>query len=169
MKTEDNSNSYETGSKVWEALASQFEEGRGFLGGALNSLRRYVRKHFLSYLLFGIVCGAIAAGAWFLKPQLSEASMTVSYVHYEKKIYADMLEKLNQLIRSGDYPLLSEYLDIPVESVKGYGDYIKGSISGKDADFILQWNKRQAYIGLGNLLAAAAEAVAESGNPTSAE
>ena len=47
--------------------------------------------------------------------------------------------------------------DIPLEAVSGFGDYIKGSIADKDDEFILNWNKRQAYIGLGTLLAAAAE------------
>ncbi|NJC25731.1 NAD(P)H-dependent oxidoreductase [Neolewinella antarctica] len=46
---------------------------------------------------------------------------------------------------------------IPLESVEGYGEYIKGSISSHDDEFILNWNKRQAYIALGTLLAAAAE------------
>ena len=53
--------------------------------------------------------------------------------------------------------LTAETRDIPLESVQGYGEYIKGSIAGKDETFILNWNKRQAYIALGSLLAAAGE------------
>ncbi|MEO0732026.1 MAG: NAD(P)H-dependent oxidoreductase [Bacteroidota bacterium] len=39
----------------------------------------------------------------------------------------------------------------------GYGEYIKNSIAGKEATFIEDWNRRQAYIALGTLLATAAE------------
>lgn len=53
--------------------------------------------------------------------------------------------------------LTAEVRDIPVDDVRGYGEYIKSSIADKDRDFIQQWNRRQAYIGLGTLLAAAAE------------
>ena len=53
--------------------------------------------------------------------------------------------------------LTAETRDIPVSAVEGYGEYIKGNVLSKDDDFILNWNKRQAYIALGTLLAAAAE------------
>ncbi|OAV44119.1 NAD(P)H-dependent oxidoreductase [Lewinella sp. 4G2] len=47
--------------------------------------------------------------------------------------------------------------DIPVDVIEGYGEYIKGSVLSKDEEFIVAWNKRQAYIALGTLLAAAGE------------
>ncbi|MEL7163763.1 MAG: NAD(P)H-dependent oxidoreductase [Bacteroidota bacterium] len=43
------------------------------------------------------------------------------------------------------------------EQLAGYGNYIKGSLEGRDAAFIKDWNRRQAYIALGTLLATAAE------------
>ena len=52
--------------------------------------------------------------------------------------------------------------DIPLATVKGYGEYIKGSIADRDQEFILNWNKRQAYIALGNLLASAASLKVDS-------
>lgn len=45
----------------------------------------------------------------------------------------------------------------PVEALSGYGDFIKGSLKGRDDAFIEGWNKRQAYIALGSLLATAGE------------
>ena len=53
--------------------------------------------------------------------------------------------------------MLADQRGIPFDSVKGYADYIKGSVAGKDSGFIEDWNKRQAYIALGTLLAAAGE------------
>lgn len=46
---------------------------------------------------------------------------------------------------------------IAYDDIKGYGDYIKGSVGGMDAATVRGWNVRQAYIALGTLLAAAAE------------
>lgn len=53
--------------------------------------------------------------------------------------------------------LLAETRGIPVDSVQGYGDYIKGSLKGKTQEFFQAWNTRQAYIALGSLLATAGE------------
>ena len=47
--------------------------------------------------------------------------------------------------------------ELDYEALSGYGDYIKGNLKGKDQSFFQAWNTRQAYIGLGTLLAAAAE------------
>lgn len=46
---------------------------------------------------------------------------------------------------------------IPYEALSGYGDFMKNAIAGKDAAVIQDWSRRQAYIALGTLLAAAAE------------
>lgn len=47
--------------------------------------------------------------------------------------------------------------NIPVAALKGYGDFMKNSISAKsDADKII-WNEKQSYLALANLLNAAAE------------
>jgi nitroreductase len=43
------------------------------------------------------------------------------------------------------------------EALNGFGSHIKGSVSARSPEQILNWNKRQVYIALGTLLAAAAE------------
>jgi len=53
--------------------------------------------------------------------------------------------------------MTAEQRGIPFEALKGYADYIKGSVASKDEAFVQDWNKRQAYIALGSLLAAAGE------------
>jgi hypothetical protein len=111
-----------TGEKVWQAIQYQLSEGRGFLSAMFASFKLFLRKQILFLILFGIIGGAMGAGIWFLKPKVYEAEMTVSYNHYEKKIYADMLEKLNKLIESKSYASLSDLLNIPeekAESIKG--------------------------------------------------
>ncbi len=115
-------NARQTGEKVWQAIQYQLSEGRGFLSAMFDSFKSFLRKQILYLILFGIVGAAVGAGIWFLKPKVYEAEMTVSYNHYEKKIYADMLVKLNKLIESKSYASLSDLLSIPesdAEKLKG--------------------------------------------------
>ena len=63
---------------------------------------------------------------------------------------------------SGDYvddymQRMADIRGLPLDQVSGFGTYIKGTLTGKSEDFIVNWNKRQAYMGLSTLLAAAAE------------
>ncbi len=118
MKPEQTNSPYETGRKVWGSLLDQMAEGSGFLSAMLDTFRHFIRKYILSFLLFGILAGAAGAGYWLLKPKVYEASMTVSYVHYEKKIYADMLDKLNQMLQAGSYAELSSILGLPADTIK---------------------------------------------------
>jgi hypothetical protein len=69
-------------------------------------------------MIFALLGALIGGGIWYVKPSHYEAEMTVSYVHYEKKIYADMLQKLNNLLASGNYSVLAEVLEMPEEQVK---------------------------------------------------
>lgn len=51
----------------------------------------------------------------------------------------------------------SETRAIPVESLKGYADFIKSSISALPENARNTWTEKQTYLALGNLLNAAAE------------
>lgn len=52
---------------------------------------------------------------------------------------------------------ISDTRGIPQDALSGYGDVIKGSLVDKGVEKIKDWNRRQAYIALGTLMAAAAE------------
>jgi len=126
MKSDQLEKSRQSGENVWFAIQNQFVEGGGFISAMFGSFKRFVKKYFISFILFGALGSLVAAGIWFLKPKVFEAEMTVSYVHYEKKIYADMLEKLDRLIESKSYSSLATILDLSVvtveklKSIKGY-------------------------------------------------
>jgi hypothetical protein len=126
MNQDQLNGSREAGRKVWESLQAQMAEGSGFLAAVLRSFRLFIRKNILSFLLYGMAAAAIAVGVWLMKPKVYEAEMTVSYVHYEKKIYADMLHKLDMLVKSGDYSSLAEILKLDeatarqIRSIAGY-------------------------------------------------
>ena len=47
---------------------------------------------------------------------------------------------------------ISNTRDVPLETIKGYGEFMKGTISKMDATDIISWNSKQAYIALGQLL-----------------
>lgn len=47
--------------------------------------------------------------------------------------------------------------NIPLTALTGYGDFMKSRIESKSSAEILEWNARQIYIALGNLLAACGE------------
>jgi len=103
---------FETGLQVWKSLVSQFEEGRGFFYGLILSIRTFLKKYLLSFLIFAIIGGAVAFGIKWVLPDTYKASMTVSYTHYEKKIYADMLAKLNELVKEDEYENLGKLLKL---------------------------------------------------------
>ncbi len=111
-------NSYETGKNVWKALQEQMEEGRGFLTAVSVSFLKFIKKYILSLLLSGILFSGVALIIYFLKPEVYTAEMTVTYEHHRKKIYADMLEKLNELIAADQYESLSRLLNMPEQEVK---------------------------------------------------
>ena len=52
---------------------------------------------------------------------------------------------------------MSETRGIPVESVQGYGDFMKSKITALSVEERSNWTAKQTYLALGNLLNAAAE------------
>lgn len=88
------------GKEAWNSLSAQLFELKGFLRSMLLSFLSFFKRNFL--LLFGVPILFFGAtfGWYSFQDPTFEASMTVSYVHLEKKIYADMIVKLNQSIQS---------------------------------------------------------------------
>ena len=52
---------------------------------------------------------------------------------------------------------MSETRSVPLESIKGYGDFMKSKINELSVEEKSNWTAKQAYLALGNLLNAAAE------------
>ncbi len=104
--------SKEEGKKVWAALTSQAGEGAGFFGAMFGSLVRFLKQHLLSLVVFALVFGAIGGMAAFLQKRSVQAEMTVSYSLLEKKIYADMLYKIDLLRSNGEYSSIASLLGI---------------------------------------------------------
>ena len=53
--------------------------------------------------------------------------------------------------------LMAETRQIPLESISGYGDFMKSKITTLPADVLNQWTSKQTYLALANLMNVAAE------------
>ena len=105
------------GKKTWLALESQWAEAVGFFGAMFTSFIKVLRKQFLGFLLFAIIFGLLGGVYSWVKKDIYHSTMTVSYAQLEKKIYGDMLFKLDQLIESKQYNSLAFLLGMTEEQV----------------------------------------------------
>jgi len=80
--------------------------------------------------------------------QVTDASHVLVFCAYTT-ITSDMVDEY--------LALKSDTQNIPLQALKGYGDFMKSQIEPKSPAEILDWNARQIYIALGNLLAACGE------------
>lgn len=110
--------SKEEGKRTWYALENQWAEAMGFFSAMFQSFVKVLKKQFIGFFIFAIVFGA-GGGiyAWF-KKDVYHSQMTVSYAQLEKKIYGDMLFKLNQLVENKQYQDLSSLLKMPLGQVE---------------------------------------------------
>ncbi len=109
--------SKEEGKRTWKALQSQWAEALGFFGAMFSSFISTIKKQIVGLIVFAIIFGAIGGlYAWIKKP-VYKCEMTVSYAQLEKKIYGDMLFKLNQLIDGNQCGSLAALLNMKQEEV----------------------------------------------------
>lgn len=140
----------------WRYATKQFDPERAASDADISTIKEAVNLTATSFGLqpFRVMVVTDQAtkeklrAASYDQPQLTTASHV--FVFAAKKGMS--AEYIDGFIR-----MMAEQRGIPVESVKGYADYIKGSVASKDAEFIANWNKRQVYIALGSLLATAGE------------
>ena len=74
--------------------------------------------------------------------QVVDASHVLVFCAYNE-VTPDMIDKY--------VALKANTQGIPLDKLKGYGDFMKGKIEAKTPMEILNWNARQIYIALGNL------------------
>lgn len=80
--------------------------------------------------------------------QIVDASHLIVFANYTKIDNDDIDAYLKTIAATRN---------VSLESITGYGDYMKGAISKMTSEEINIWNQKQTYLALGNLLAAAAE------------
>lgn len=146
MSPEQINDARETGRKVWESLRLQMAEAGGFFSAMVSTFRLFTRRYLLSLLIAGAIAAALSAAAWFVKPRSYESEMTLSYVHFEKKIYADMIRKLNLLAGSGSHASLAAILGMPEEKVSMIRSIGAYNIRNEDLSQDLSTEKVPFYI-----------------------
>ncbi|NRB52568.1 MAG: NAD(P)H-dependent oxidoreductase [Saprospiraceae bacterium] len=82
------------------------------------------------------------------QPQITDASHLLVFCNYAK-VSDDQIDEFIEL--------KSKVQGIPINAIKGYGEFIKGKLAEKSSVEVDHWTARQTYIALGNLLAACAE------------
>ena len=140
----------------WRYATKRFDADRKLAEDDLRNLQEAVNLAATSFGLqpFRLVVVADPAvkeelrTASYNQPQLTECSHVF--------VFCAMTEMPpEQIDRYVDR--IAEVRDVPREQLNDYANYMKGSVAGKSVDSIKAWNQRQAYIGLGTLLAAAAQ------------
>ena len=140
----------------WRYATKQFDATKRVSDTDLQTLRESIRLTATSFGLQPFRVRVVTdpdlklrlRAAAYNQPQVSDASHV--FVLASK---TDMTpEYIENFIR-----MLAEQRGIAYDDVKGYADYIKKSVAQKDEETIRDWNRRQAYVALGSLLAAAGE------------
>lgn len=110
--------SKDEGRKTWQALEHQWAEATGFFGAMFRSFIIGIKKQFLGFFTFALVFAILGGAYGWMKKEVYKSQMTVSYAQLEKKIYGDMLFKLNQLLDSEQYSEISTLLDLEIDQVE---------------------------------------------------
>ena len=134
------------------------------LGGVFTeTIRKW--NGFLPYsTLFGVVihcysvtCDRVGPGG-FWRQQLQPASWGQSQIVDASHLFVFCYNTTMDDQMVDDYmQLKAETQGIPLEALKGYGDYIKSNNAEQSDEQLGNWNARQVYIALGNLLVACAD------------
>lgn len=111
-------NSKEEGRKTWRALEHQWAEATGFFSEMFKSFVSAVKKQFWGFFAFALVFAILGGAYGWMKKEVYQSQMTVSYAQLEKKIYGDMLFKLNQLLESEQYEEIAGLLNLELEEVE---------------------------------------------------
>jgi nitroreductase len=139
----------------WRYAVNRFDTAKKLSTVQINELLEAVRLTPSSYGLqpwkFIVVTNpevrAKLQAAGYNQPKISEASHLIVFA-VPTKIDDTLVDTYVQSV--------SKIRGVPLESLKGYADMIKGSIAGKTPEQRIEWAARQAYIALGVLLTAAA-------------
>ncbi len=140
----------------WRYATKKFDATRKVSAEDLEKIKEAVQLSASSYglQLYKILVIEDAATREKLQPaswgqsQIVDASHLVVFCNYSKVDGEHIDEYVN---------LKSSTQGIDAESLKGYGDFIKGKMSDLSDEQQNNWTARQTYIALGNLLAACAE------------
>jgi nitroreductase len=140
----------------WRYATKKFDATKKISTEDLNLLKEAIRLSTSSYGLqlykvFIIESPELRAKllpAAYGQSQIVDASQVIVFANQTSVTDAD----IDAYIKN-----ISETRGIPVESLSGFGDYMKGNINPIPVEQKAIWTAKQTYLALGNLLNAAAE------------
>jgi nitroreductase len=140
----------------WRYATKKFDASKKISTEDLNTLKEAIRLSSSSYGLqpYQVIIvenpelRAQLLAAAYGQSQVVDASHLIIFAN-ETNVGDETIEKY--LTRIGDVR------SIPVESLVGFGNYMKGTINNLAEDAKNIWASKQTYLALGNLLNAAAE------------
>lgn len=93
----------------------------GFLSAFLSFVKQlvlYILASVKKYLLLAVLIFSVITASgymyWFTQKPYYETEMVCAFNNLTKKVYGEMLLKLDLLLQSGSYPALAQTLQIPV-------------------------------------------------------
>jgi nitroreductase len=140
----------------WRYATKKFDTSKKVSEEDLNILKEAIKLSASSYGLqpYTIIIiedielrKKIQPAAWG-QSQIVDASHLIVFansVDFNDKHVDDYIENI------------AETRNIPIESIKGYGDFMKSKITSLPEEQKNNWTAKQTYLALGNLLNAAAE------------
>ena len=132
MSNSDFTPNEDEGKEAWESLKSQLFELKGFFVAMTKSVLVFLMKNILLLIALPIIFGGATCFWYSSVTESYQASMTVSYVHLEKKIYADMIIKVNQSIESGMVDKMPGFGDLQEEALASVRSIKAFNLKGED-------------------------------------
>lgn len=140
----------------WRYATKKFDSIKKISAADLELLKEAIRLSASSYglQLYKVLIIEDAEIRQKLQPaswgqsQIVDASQVVVFCNYTKISEADIDENIQ---------LKSKTQNVDLDSLKGYGEFIKEKVLKQSQESLNNWTVRQTYIALGNLLNACAE------------
>lgn len=139
----------------WRYATKQYDATKKISTADLNTLKEAVRLTPTSYGLQGFK--VIIVENPEVRAKLREKAYGQGQVTDASHLFVFVAQKDMTVEHIDNYlHLISETRGVSVADLQGFGDYMKGAIGGIPTEYKAVWNAKQAYIGLGILLTAAA-------------
>ena len=139
----------------WRYATKKFDASKSLSEADLESLLQAIQLSPSSYGLQPYVVLVISDPE--LKEQLRPACWNQSQITDASHVLVFANKKdFDQDLIDSYLNLVSKTRDLPMESLTGYGEFMKSKLLGLDPETKAIWTSHQAYLAAGNLLSAAA-------------
>jgi len=140
----------------WRYATKKYDSAKKISAQDLDTLKEAIRISASSYGLQPYTVFIIENAE--LREKLKEAAYGQTQITDASQVvvFANNVDFTEKDV-DGFISNISKTREVPVESLTGYGDYMKSTVMALTADVRNIWTAKQTYIALANLLAAGAE------------